>query len=114
MTREDAYILIAQERARAAERQGYTGEYDDSRHKRGDLLWAASCYFLLAKNPKSLKVPGYGFQWKPRPVAHDNLIKAGALALAAYEQCERRDYPITATFNLLEEILRAIVKGEGI
>lgn len=97
LQREDdhgALTLIAAERRRQIEQEGWTPEHDDE-HDSGQLASAASVYAATLRDCGS-GVPvgwpwGHGW-WKPTP---DNrvreLVKAGALIVAEIERIQRLD-----------------------
>lgn len=90
-------LLIAEERARQIEEEGYT-ESRDAAYVDGELAMAAGCYALAAavehqqiKHPPTFW-PWPEEAWKPKD-ARQNLIRAGALILAELDRLDR----ITAT-----------------
>jgi len=94
--RKDAISLIAEERLRQIEAEGWTPEHDDE-HGGGQLADAAACYALAGGGmPEDMFMafwPWEGFWWKPTP--RDpvrNLVKAGALIAAEIDrQLRKRD-----------------------
>ncbi|MFV0348332.1 MAG: hypothetical protein ACK5JO_07070 [Halodesulfovibrio sp.] len=100
--------LIAAERARQIEKEGWTPEHDDQ-HEPEELELAAACYAMPPKH-RGLKLvahhyaydeyghaefvpavgvptlwPWEGRWWKPGPTRDRDLAKAGALAAAALD-----------------------------
>ena len=88
--------LIAVERKRQIEEEGWTAEHDDREHGIGDLARAASCYAALvmyenpgeARNPPALW-PWSTMDWHPSPNQLWNLAKAGALIAAEMDRLMR-------------------------
>jgi hypothetical protein len=87
----DATALIARERRRQIEREGYTAEHDQGRAL--DLVAAAAAYEAnAAKAPENVKSPPTGWpwagrHWKPKGPLR-NLVRAGALYQAAMDSDE--------------------------
>lgn len=87
--------LIAAERRRQVEREGYSADHDD--HTAGSLAAAARAYAILAYDPLPDDVRhGLGWPWRreelkksPDPIRY--LVKAGALYLAESERLARLD-----------------------
>lgn len=97
--------LIARERARQVEEEGWTAEHDD-RHRHGELAQAAAVYALPGSRKRT---SGYGavivevdlarllFPWQDgfyRPTPDDRvreLAKAGALIAAEIDRLQRRN-----------------------
>lgn len=92
--------LIAAERKRQVEAEGYTPEHDDE-HVRGDLAVAAACYAtqanqgLYESGEKARECmlrfwPWDAKWWKPTPGDRvRELVKAGALIVAEIERLQR-------------------------
>jgi hypothetical protein len=90
---------IHAERRRQIEVERWTPKHDDA-HDKGELLLAAKAYFAHATN-RALSQPrgdraGIPFEWpwdkkwwKPKSPRQD-LVRAGALALAEIERIKRR------------------------
>ncbi len=84
--------LIAEERQRQIEKEGWTADYDDNYQAKGDLASAGACYALDyagAFNP-SANWPWEDRWWKPTP--NDpvrQLVKAGALIAAEIDRLQR-------------------------
>jgi hypothetical protein len=88
--------LIAAERKRQIEVEGWTSEHDDE-HKTGEMARAARCYAQTAY----LQVCGWAAggpertwpwnkqSWKPADYPIRNLIKAGALIAAEIDRIQR-------------------------
>lgn len=72
-----AIELIAEERQRQIDAEGYSAEHDDE-HTDDDLRWAASCYLLHS--------------WKPADEVR-NLVKAAALIAAEIDRLQRSERP---------------------
>lgn len=92
--------LIAAERQRQMEREGWTPEHD-AEHGYGELGWAAEAYLHHANCDRPDYDPAPGVwpwqesDWKPTTTVR-NLVKAGALIaaeidrLVLYEQAVKR------------------------
>jgi hypothetical protein len=91
--------LIAAERQRQIDVEGWTPEHDDM-HDEGQLTGAAECYAAraadqLAGIKSGLTDPPlqWTFEdswWKPSPDPERNLVKAGALIAAELDKLRRR------------------------
>ena len=73
--------LIAAERKRQIEEEGWTAEHDDQTHGIGDLAIAGACYvtpgvYGIGDPPAGW--PWHPKWWKPSPNRLRNLAKAGA------------------------------------
>jgi hypothetical protein len=86
--------LIAQERLRQVEEEGYTAEHDDL-YGFGQLAYAGACYALssqMHKPPRDYNVPimwpWLMESWKPKTPLRD-LIRAGALIAAEIDRLQR-------------------------
>lgn len=81
--------LIAEERKRQIEKEGWTREHDDL-HKDGQMAQAAACYVVPILAEISYLWPWEEKWWKPCP---DNRIrelqKAGALIAAEIDRLNR-------------------------
>ena len=73
--------LIAYERLRQMEAEGYSTKHDDA-HVDGALLSAAVCYV-------GVEWPWAEADWKPTDDAVRNLVKAGALIAAEIDRLQR-------------------------
>ncbi len=85
--------LIAAERQRQIEREGWTPEHDDT-HSEGELAQAAVLYARppLGSGWRASAPAGWPFEttaWKPRGQIA-NLIRAGALIAAEIDRLQRR------------------------
>lgn len=90
--------LIAEERRRQIEKEGWTEQHDDQ-HNTGDLATAAACYAsaefyrqsnLLGKNNTPEIWPFHKHWWKPTPENRiRELQKAGALIAAEIDRLKR-------------------------
>lgn len=90
--------LIAYERLRQMEAEGYSTKHDDA-HVDGALLSAAMCYagieWLLAggapvtRSEPPLNWPWSADAWKPSNDPVRNLVKAGALIAAEIDRLQR-------------------------
>jgi hypothetical protein len=96
--------LIAEERQRQIDAEGWTPEHDDM-HDTGQLAFAAACYADYAAH----QAAGIGFHgssaaeyrqwpwdvvwWKPSANSIRNLVKAGALIAAEIDRQQRRIVP---------------------
>lgn len=84
--------LIAEERTRQIEKEGYDAKHDD-RHVHGEIGRAGRCYHYFSHhgtdNPPSLWPWGLEW-WKPSEDAVRNLVKAGALYQAEIDRLNRR------------------------
>lgn len=88
--------LIAVERRRQKEVEGFTPEHD-AKHSSNDLAQAAACYLEVAPEPLvRLRWPWAPVQFKrtsfPYPTVRD-LVKGGALAAAAIDLRQAREAP---------------------
>lgn len=91
--------LIAEERRRQVEAEGWTAEHDDlPSHAHGQLADAAACYAKVAAmmaypGPVPLDEPsGWPWDaewWKPSSDPIRNLVKAGALITAEIDRLRR-------------------------
>lgn len=92
--------LIAEERQRQIEKEGWTPEHDDT-HNIGELAWAAACYceqsVVFAKHsgfiryqspPPPSRWPWDEEFWKPKNRERD-LVRAGALIAAEIDRLQR-------------------------
>lgn len=92
--------LIAEERARQQQVEGWTAEHDD-RHERGEIVRAALCYTMRADmtthgvTPPPCFIPKFWpwerSWWKPSEDPVRNLVKAGALIAAEIDRIQRRN-----------------------
>lgn len=99
--------MIAAERRRQIESEGWTAQHDDTEHAGGGLLEAAVCYAGAAEatyyNPQCVTFKG-GWRvgegvpsdwpwapewWKPSDDPIRNLVKAGALIAAEIDRLQR-------------------------
>ena len=93
--------LIAYERLRQMEAEGFSTKHDDA-HVDGALLSAALCYagverLLAIGAPVSRSTPPFEWpwsdaDWKPSDDAIRNLVKAGALIAAEIDRLQRARY----------------------
>ncbi len=87
--------LIAAERKRQIEKEGWTAKHDDREHRIGDLSNAGVCYAIFASNGADSEEPDlwpFGWKWwKPSPSPLRNLAKAGALIAAEMDRLMRMD-----------------------
>lgn len=82
--------LIAAERQRQFEREGWTPEHDDS-HVNGELAIVAACYAMHSawqQDGIPLIWPWVNTFWKPKDQLSD-LIRAGALIAAEIDRLQR-------------------------
>jgi hypothetical protein len=81
--------LIAAERQRQIDAEGWDAAHDDQ-HRRGELAAAARCY---AEQPISWDMPEEwpwdSDWWKPSHELTRNLVKAGALIAAEIDRLQR-------------------------
>jgi hypothetical protein len=85
--------LIAQERQRQIDSEGFSIEHDDS-HTDGELAYAAACYASPHPTENYYGTPhDWPFSptwWKPSPNNRiRDLVKAGALIVAEIERLQR-------------------------
>lgn len=87
--------LIAEERKRQIEVEGWTPEHDDA-HQNEQLANAAGCYALTPtqryfdyKRNTPYAWPWSVDFWKPSPDRRKDLIKAGALIVAELDRLNR-------------------------
>lgn len=98
---QDGPVLIAAERARQVQIEGWTPAHDDG-HADGTLTAAACCYAALARrqvdgaiqSPANEIAPPSGWPWdwdwwKPTDDPIRNLVKAGALIAAEIDRLQR-------------------------
>ena len=103
--------LIAAERQRQIDAEGWTPDHDDS-HAMGQLAQAASCY-LNARGPDadvSNMWPWDREWWKPKN-RRSNLIRAGALYQAEIERLERRASDLRWRTDGVPNHLRVLLRG---
>ena len=89
--------LIAEERQRQIEKEGWTPAHDD-KHTGGELNYAAASYTWAANHVRCFpQVPIHAPQtwpwdlawWKPAKEPTRNLVKAGALIAAEIDRLQR-------------------------
>lgn len=92
--------MIAEERQRQIEKEGYTSEHDDV-HDNGDLACAAAAYMLPENLGDTTAVEGswwsereelwpFPDNWKPTPEDRiKEIVKACALGVAEIERLQR-------------------------
>lgn len=104
--------LIAKERQRQIEKEGWTSQHDDD-HDSGQLAAAADCYRLSAycESPATSRFervwPWEPRWWKPSENPIRNLEKAGALYQAEIDRLTRhRDRVAVEIDRLLREEAR--------
>ena len=87
--------LIAAERQRQIEQEGWSPEHDDA-HCRGQLGMAAACYALPPNNHvRTLDWPWDRKWWRPTPDDRiRELVKAGALIAAEIDRLQRAEKPV--------------------
>jgi len=90
--------LIAEERQRQIEKEGWSTEHDDL-HKESQLCRAALAY---EENDKSI-FPWDEQWWKPTTEVR-NLVKAGSLNLAEIQRLARRNIEIAAEIDRLQNL----------
>lgn len=115
--------LILNERQRQIEEEGFDAEHDQQ-HSAEEIRTAASCYLLATgpDDPPPAEWPWSPTWWKPKDKLR-NLIRAGALYLAAADREERdgtqswRDLEVTrlrgqacAVARLIDDELRGELK----
>jgi hypothetical protein len=85
--------LIADERKRQVEEEGYSQEHDDM-YSFGQLAYASACYALHSVMPSQLQPmllwPWLSESWKPKSPIRD-LIRAGALIAAEIDRLQREE-----------------------
>lgn len=92
--REDGVSLIAAERRRQMEQEGWTPSHDDE-HDGGELARAAEAYLFRYDEGADSTIPGMwpgGWHhrwWKPSADPIRNLVKAGALIAAEIDRLQR-------------------------
>jgi hypothetical protein len=83
--------LIAEERQRQVDVEGWTEKHDDL-HTSGQIAEAARCY-LEGRNPAASRMivgwPWLEKWWKPSKDPVRNLVKAGALIAAEIDRLQR-------------------------
>lgn len=87
--------LIADERRRQINVEGWTAEHDDE-HTKGELIIASICYAIQPTLPDEIKKSGTpsiwpweDAWWKPSEDPIRNLVKAGALLAAEIDRRQR-------------------------
>jgi hypothetical protein len=126
MTPEQATRRINAERRRQIDQEGWTPEHDD-RHDNGEMLTAATLYFLNAKPSeyKGCKIyhlaikkdgaplgwPWTREWWKPKTPLRD-LERAGALCLAEKDRLIRKGLHTHHVDYKSELIIKAMVELE--
>lgn len=83
--------LIADERRRQIDAEGWTPEHDDA-HKHGELVEAAECYSYAARTGTLHPPRGWPWEpswWKPTGNPVRDLVKAGALIAAEIDRLQR-------------------------
>lgn len=85
--------LIAEERQRQIEKEGWTAEHD-AEHKEGEMAIAAACYAYPNYDEdweiqSQLKWPWENHWWKPSGDRKRDLVKAGALIAAEIDRLNR-------------------------
>ena len=88
-TQSEGAKLIAVERERQIEKEGWTAEHDEQ-HSRFELARAALCYLEYATSGRALlsvpkKWPWDSKWWKPKNPLRD-LVRAGALIAAEIDR----------------------------
>lgn len=97
---EGGAALIAAERQRQIEHEGWTPEHDDA-HSTGEIVSAAVCYAVYgshqtrgtAEECVALVLSRWPFEltwWKPSDDPVRNLVKAGALIAAEIDRLQRK------------------------
>jgi len=103
--------LIAAERKRQVEKEGWTPDHDEQ-HTEGELAWAA-CYYAMPEtlckqlymgtgvsasitiDPRFFFPPPWSFEWRKREdqdrISIRDLVKAGALIAAEIDRRIRRE-----------------------
>ena len=82
--------LIAEERQRQEDEEGWTPEHDDQ-HTEYELAHAAACYLMRDDSDILKKYWPFGWPWwKPSHSRVRNLVKAGALVAAEIDRVQRR------------------------
>jgi hypothetical protein len=87
-------VLIAAERQRQIDVEGWTAEHDDD-HTNGQLARAGACYAIRSGRHDNkyaytpLAWPWDTEWWKPSPDPIRNLVKAGALIAAEIDRLQR-------------------------
>lgn len=86
-SRTPAVEMIAAERSRQIDKEGWSPEHDDDQHRSGDLATAAACYI----EPSLMRQwwPWENEWWKPKDRIRD-LVRAGALVAAEIDRLLRR------------------------
>ena len=83
--------LIAAERQRQINAEGWTAEHDDG-HGDHELVWAAICYAKKACIASYLPLNDWPWDdedWNPAFLPYRNLVKAGALIAAEIDRLQR-------------------------
>jgi hypothetical protein len=80
--------LIAKERERQIEEEGWTAEHDDA-HDNYELAYAAMCYINDGSRNFVRRYWPWDWRWWKPTNKKRNLIKAGALIAAELDRLER-------------------------
>lgn len=84
-----AVDLIAAERRRQVESEGWTPEHDDE-HDTEEMAFAAACYVTAGEGEPPPAIWPWDWKWwKPKGRVR-NLIRAGALIVAEIERLQRK------------------------
>lgn len=102
MDEKNGVDLIAAERQRQIEQEGWTPEHDDE-HDLGEMVTASMCYAIHASHRSrgqappidaiSARWPWAAEWWKPSDDPIRNLAKAGALIAAEIDRLQRAAAP---------------------
>jgi hypothetical protein len=96
--------LIAKERQRQVEKEGWTQAHD-AEHDRGEILSAGIAYATMARDQahhgkhadsdlvRDMNWPWHSAWWKPDPDPIRNLVKAGALIAAEIDRLQHVPTP---------------------
>ncbi len=92
-------VMIAAERARQIEVEGWTADHDDA-HAEGDLYEAAAAYLLGLGEPEGMPPPDpwpWGAEWYKPGDPVRTLVKAGALIAAELDRLRRATAMLAST-----------------
>lgn len=92
LAKSNGATLIAAERIRQIEDEGYDALHDDCQETKHEMLRAALCYLTSAPGaPEPFDWPWQYKHWKPGPDRKRMLVKAAALIAAEIDQMERQE-----------------------
>jgi hypothetical protein len=109
----DILQMIVDERKRQIEVEGWD-EAHDMQHEHGELLRVANFYYMNARGAIALRSDGLpvGWPWDPKwwkpKTSERDLVRAGALALAEYDQLTRDGLYSGHAWKKFEQIMKEL------